>query len=61
MRIFPLRPVVKAALTGAALLSLQACAPAAPPDNINVAQAFETSEVMTFKPYTRSIFSTTDF
>jgi hypothetical protein len=47
------------------LTLLAACAPSMnssqPRADITVADAFEASSTMHFKPYTRSIFSTTDF
>jgi len=43
------------------LLLLQACAPAAAPAEINVASAYETSGILPVKPYTRTIFSTTNW
>ena len=54
---------LKAVLLGAAFVSLQACAPASPSaySQVDVSKAFETSDVMHFKPYTRTIFSSNDF
>lgn len=42
------------------LLALEACAPGAS-SNITVASAYETSDVMMLKPYTRTIFSSHNF
>jgi len=54
--------VIKTALICAAFLALQACAPSASGGGeLNVASAFESSGAMIVKPYTRTIFSTTDF
>ncbi|MDX2113190.1 MAG: hypothetical protein SFW63_05615 [Alphaproteobacteria bacterium] len=46
------------------LLGTSACSPnvsGASASSLTVADAFEASSTMHFKPYTRSIFSTTDF
>lgn len=51
----------KLALLGAALVLLQACSPVAPSNESAVAQAFETSDVIAVKPYTRTIFSSSNF
>jgi type IV pilus biogenesis protein CpaD/CtpE len=62
MQTYLVRTLAKAVLLSAALACLQACSPVYPPPNNNaVAQAFETSDVIAIKPYTRSIFNTTNF
>ena len=62
MSIAQPRPVIRAVLLGITLMGLQACAPANDTRGEgSVAQAFETSDVMHFKPYTRTIFSSTNF
>ncbi len=46
------------------LFGTSACSPnvsSASASSLTVADAFEASSTMHFKPYTRSIFSTTDF
>ncbi len=56
------RTVIRSAILGMVLIGLQACAQSNEPSAENsVAQAFETSDVMQFKPYTRTIFSSTNF
>jgi hypothetical protein len=51
-----------------ALCGSAACTPSTQPrvlaggyEPMNVAEAFQSSNAMAFKPYTRTIFSTTDF
>jgi len=62
MQSISLRSATKAVLIGTALLALQACAPTnAPTKDLSVASAFESSNVLTVKPYTRTIFSSNDF
>lgn len=63
MKSITLRSACKAVLIGTALLSLQACAPSGSQSSkeISVAGAFESSNVITVKPYTRTIFSSNDF
>lgn len=63
MKSITLHPAAKAVLISTALLALQACAPANPQATreISVAGAFESSNVLTVKPYTRTIFSSNDF
>lgn len=63
MRAFRVDSVIKITLAAMACIAMHACTPT-PTANVtqsNVASAFESSSVMTFKPYTRTIFSTTDF
>jgi len=46
---------------GLLLISLQACAPAYTPSSNAVAQAYETSGLVPSQPYTRTIFSSSNF
>jgi type IV pilus biogenesis protein CpaD/CtpE len=57
------RLLAKAVLLSAAFASLTACAPTTgnTVQHMEVASAFETSNVIAVKPYTRTIFSTNDF
>jgi hypothetical protein len=43
------------------LIALTACAPDNAPRSLAVAQAYESSGVITVPPYTRTIFSGTNF
>lgn len=45
----------------AVVATLSACSPGASQPQSGVAQAYEMSEAVVVKPYTRTIFSSTDF
>lgn len=55
-----IRFLAKVVLLSAAF-ALQACAGPSGDKNIDVASAFESSNVIAMKPYTRTIFSSNDF
>lgn len=56
-----LRLLAKAVLLSATFSLLQACAPAASSNHAEVAGAFQASNTISVKPYTRTIFSSNDF
>jgi len=60
-----MKQYVPVAINAACLLSLilvlQACAPAQKSNELSVASAYEASGVLPAKPYTRTIFSTTNW
>lgn len=60
MQNTPQKLLARIVLLCAALSVLQACATTASP-NMEVASAFQTSNVVSLKPYTRTIFSSHDF
>lgn len=53
--------LTKAILASLAFISLQACAPTVATPPSSVAAAYESSNIIAIKPYTRTIFSTNDF
>ncbi len=55
------RLALNLALAGATVISLSACSSAELPRSNLVAQAYETSGVISISPYTRTIFSSSNF
>lgn len=53
--------LAKTVMLCAASSLLQACASGAPAQHAEVAGAFQSSNVVALKPYTRTIFSSNDF
>ncbi len=60
MKCTTVKILAKAVLLSAAFTLLQACAPSNT-HYASVSDAFQTSNVITVKPYTRTIFSNNDF
>lgn len=61
MRSTMIRSWMKVTLAGALLAMLQACSPAYVPTTDEVAQAYNSSGVVPVRPYTRTIFSSSQF
>ena len=55
------KKAINTALSGAVILSLQACTPLADSQQIDVAEAYSSSGIVAITPYTRSIISTHNF
>lgn len=56
-----IRSLIRGSVAITALMLLQACAGAPVQGNSEVTRAFQTSNVVVIKPYTRTIFSSNDF
>jgi len=61
MRSCLIRNTANAALIGVLLLSLQSCAPSYLASSDGVTNAYATSGVIPIQPYTRTIFSSSNF